>query len=185
MARHRLWDFRKNPRKHTKRESVKAVKAASKHAASVVCDSVEYEVNGEKRWDKRVIRPDVINAKLAYLPQARKALGFEKILSCEDGTRFIDYMNANPELNELFDPAPEADFYPSVIEEDSVQVPFRSEALAKSSIMGGPGAAEKRGVVEIWLELPNGRWTTLHRRALEQPLDHDFGALFGPCGAGG
>jgi trypsin len=91
-------------------------------------------------------RPEVINAKLAFLPQAKAALKLEKVKSCEDSKRFIDYMNENPGLTDMFDPNPLAES-PIPMGQDSVGEPSGAP-LEKTSIFNGT-AMENRGLVEI------------------------------------
>ncbi|MDB5047549.1 MAG: Trypsin [Fibrobacteres bacterium] len=115
--------------------SVKAVLEASKSAPQLVCDSVEYEKDGDREVEVKSYRPAVINAKLSILPEVQKELGFDKVRSCEDAKKFIDYMNEHPELAEMFDPFPAKK---DVVVQKPDSAGFYDYApLKKSSVLGG------------------------------------------------
>ncbi len=133
-------------KKNANRAAAEAVKAASGKARKMVCGSFEYSSGGKKRVDETFYRPDVINAKLAFLPQARKALKLDKAESCEDAKRFIEYMNENPELADMFDPNPLAE-YPIPKGQDTAGGQ-EAAPLPKASIVNGT-ATETRGLVSV------------------------------------
>jgi hypothetical protein len=128
---------------------VKAVLEASKNAPQLVCDSAEYYLDGQRFVDEKSYRPAVMNAKLSFLPEAKKELGFEKVKGCDDAQKFIEYMNARPDLTEIFDPYPAKKDI--VVERPDSSGFYDYSPLKKTSLYGGISANTRYTVhLMIW-----------------------------------
>lgn len=126
----------------------KKIKAASKGARHLECESSTYNENGKEVVRKKGVRLSVINAKLGLLPEAQAALGFKKAATCTEARFFIDYMNRNPGLEERFDPYLD-ELQPMAASEDSSAIWSGPVPLKKASILGAAGSSDRQGIVEI------------------------------------
>ncbi|MCD6024410.1 MAG: hypothetical protein K0Q91_1326, partial [Fibrobacteria bacterium] len=84
-------------------EAVQRVREASGRDKPVVCGTYEVKDGDETITEKEIMRMGVINAKLSLLPEAKLALGFSEVKTCEQARAFIEHMRNNPGLEALFE----------------------------------------------------------------------------------
>jgi V8-like Glu-specific endopeptidase len=134
-------------------EAVQRVREASGRDKPVVCGTYEVKDGDETITEKEIMRMGVINAKLSLLPEAKLALGFSEVKTCEQARAFIEHMRNNPGLEALFE-IPETPHAVRVhpISRDSAEMQqsqVKPAPLEKANIRNAAGSENRQGVVQI------------------------------------